>query len=92
MVAMNAKPKKIRLDDLLVERGDFPDRATALARAREALAAIRIDGIKTNIALMIACLADPDIGAGRVSTGFIEQNRVALLKAADANATITAPA
>lgn len=69
-----------------------PDRATALARAREALAAIRIDGIKTNIALMIACLADADIGAGRVSTGFIEQNRVALLKVADANAPITAPA
>ena len=53
MVAMNAKPKKIRLDDLLVERGDFPDRATALraVMARE----VRVDDVyATSAAIKVA--------------------------------------
>ena len=56
MVAMNAKPKKIRLDDLLVERGDFPDRATALrAVARE----VRVDDVyATSAAIKVAPTAD----------------------------------
>ena len=57
MVAMNAKPKKIRLDDLLVERGDFPDRATALraVMARE----VRVDDVyATSAAIRVAPTAD----------------------------------
>ena len=57
MVAMNAKPKKIRLDDLLVERGDFPDRATALraVMARE----VRVDDVyATSAAIKVAPTAD----------------------------------
>ena len=57
MVAMNAKPKKIRLDDLLVERGDFPDRATALraVMARE----LRVDDVyATSAAIKVAPTAD----------------------------------
>lgn len=57
MVAMNAKPKKIRLDDLLVERGDFPDRATALRAmmARE----VRVDDVyATSAAIKVAPTAD----------------------------------
>lgn len=50
MVGMNAKPKKIRLDDLLIERGDFPDRATALraVMARE----VRVDDVYAASAAM----------------------------------------
>ena len=54
---MNAKPKKIRLDDLLVERGDFPDRATALraVMARE----VRVDDVyATSAAMKISPTAD----------------------------------
>ena len=57
MVAMNAKPKKIRLDDLLVERGDFPDRAAALraVMARE----VRVDDVyATSAAIKVAPTAD----------------------------------
>ena len=57
MVAMNAKPKKIRLDDLLVERGDFPDRATALraVMARE----VRVDDVyATSAAIKVPPTAD----------------------------------
>ena len=57
MLGMNAKPKKIRLDDLLVERGDFPDRATALraVMARE----VRVDDVyATSAAMKISPTAD----------------------------------
>lgn len=57
MVAMNAKPKKIRLDDLLVERGDFPDRAAALraVMARE----VRVDDVyATSAAIKVSPTAD----------------------------------
>lgn len=57
MVGMNAKTKKIRLDDLLVERGDFPDRATALraVMARE----VRVDDVyATSAAMKVSPEAD----------------------------------
>ena len=57
MVAMNAKLKKIRLDDLLVERGDFPDRAAALraVMARE----VRVDDVyATSAAIKVLPAAD----------------------------------
>ena len=57
MVAMNAKLKKIRLDDLLVERGDFPDRAAALraVMARE----VRVDDVyATSAAIKVSPAAD----------------------------------
>jgi acetyl-CoA carboxylase biotin carboxylase subunit len=48
-----------------------PDRATALARLRIALADVRIAGIATNLAFQQAILADPDFAAGGVDTGFL---------------------
>lgn len=57
MLNMTAKPKKIRLDDLLVERGDFPDRAAALraVMARE----VRVDDVyATSAAVKLAPDAD----------------------------------
>ena len=48
-----------------------PDRATALARLRQALAATELEGIKTNIAFQASILADAEFNAGGVDTGFL---------------------
>ena len=48
-----------------------PDRATALARLRAALADVRIAGVATNLAFQQAVLADPDFARGGVDTGFL---------------------
>ena len=48
-----------------------PDRQTALGRLREALAATRIEGIRTNLAFQQRILADPEFAAGGVDTGFL---------------------
>ncbi|WP_328825452.1 biotin carboxylase N-terminal domain-containing protein, partial [Tomitella gaofuii] len=47
------------------------DRASALSRARRALAEFRIRGVATNIPFLQAMLADADFAAGAVDTGFI---------------------
>ena len=48
-----------------------PDRATALARLRSALAETRIEGIKTNLSFQQRILADPEFARGSVDTGFL---------------------
>ncbi len=49
------------------------DLATAVGRARRAVAEFRIRGVATNIPFLQAVLDDPDFRAGRVTTSFIEQ-------------------
>ncbi|TVT51324.1 pyruvate carboxylase [Amycolatopsis rhizosphaerae] len=49
------------------------DFATAIRRARRAVAEFRIRGVATNIPFLQAVLDDPDFQAGRVTTSFIEQ-------------------
>ncbi|MEV4318376.1 pyruvate carboxylase [Actinocrispum sp. NPDC049592] len=49
------------------------DLATAVARARRAVAEFRIRGVATNIPFLQAVLDDPDFRAGRITTSFIEQ-------------------
>ncbi|WP_209427936.1 biotin carboxylase N-terminal domain-containing protein [Pararhodobacter sp. SW119] len=51
-----------------------PNRATALARLRHALAALEVGGIGTNIARMDSLLASPDFAQARLSTGFLLRN------------------
>ncbi|MFD6099468.1 pyruvate carboxylase [Nocardiopsis flavescens] len=61
-------------DSLLVKltcRGR--DLATAVARARRAVAEFRIRSVATNIPFLQAVLDDPDFQAGRVTTSFIEE-------------------
>ncbi|WP_026554188.1 pyruvate carboxylase [Arthrobacter sp. 35W] len=68
-------------DSLLVKltcRGR--DYATAVARARRALAEFRIRGVSTNISFLQAVLEDPAFNAGDVATSFIDE-RPELLKA-----------
>lgn len=49
------------------------DFATAVSRARRALAEFRIRGVSTNIGFLQAVLDDPDFSAGKVSTSFIDE-------------------
>ncbi|HEY8172346.1 MAG TPA: carboxyl transferase domain-containing protein, partial [Dehalococcoidia bacterium] len=52
----------------------------AVARARRALAEFRIDGVDTNLSLLQALLASPDVVSGTAYTAFVEEH------AADLNA------
>ncbi len=49
------------------------DWATAVGRARRALAEFRIRGVATNITFLQAVMDDPDLLAGRLSTAFIDE-------------------
>ncbi|RBY83812.1 acetyl-CoA carboxylase biotin carboxylase subunit [Geodermatophilus sp. TF02-6] len=49
------------------------DRADALARARAALALLRIEGVTTTAPVHAALLADPEFAAGGVDTAFFER-------------------
>ena len=49
------------------------DFATAVGRARRAVAEFRIRGVSTNIPCRQAVLDDPDFRAGRITTSFIEE-------------------
>ncbi|NKI40908.1 pyruvate carboxylase [Streptomyces physcomitrii] len=49
------------------------DFATAVGRARRAVAEFRIRGVSTNIPFLQAVLDDPDFQAGNITTSFIEQ-------------------
>jgi acetyl-CoA carboxylase biotin carboxylase subunit len=48
-----------------------PDRDSAVARLREALAATRLTGVHSNLAFQQRVLADPEFQAGGFDTGFI---------------------
>ncbi|MXP64737.1 acetyl-CoA carboxylase biotin carboxylase subunit [Roseomonas sp. M0104] len=56
-----------------------PDRAGALARLDQALAATEIAGPATNLGLLRAILQQPEFRAGAVDTGFIERHGGVLL-------------
>ncbi|MFI0355469.1 acetyl/propionyl/methylcrotonyl-CoA carboxylase subunit alpha [Actinomadura sp. 9N407] len=51
------------------------DRAGALARARAAVAAFRIDGLKTNLSFLAEVLDDPAFADGSYDTGLVERMR-----------------
>jgi acetyl-CoA carboxylase biotin carboxylase subunit len=50
-----------------------PDRLTALARLRGAIAATRISGVTSNLGFHAAALDDPEFQAGGVDTGFVDR-------------------
>ena len=52
------------------------DFATAVARARRALAEFRVRGVSTNIPFLQAVVDDPDFRAGRITTSFIDERPV----------------
>ena len=76
----------VRFDSLLAKlivRVDSGGLAQAAAKAQRALAECRIDGAPTNLAFLQALLADPDLRAGRLHTGFVEERSAALLAQAE---------
>jgi len=52
-----------------------PDRPTALARLRNALAECQVAGTVTNLAFLSALAADPDLASGNVDTGLIARKQ-----------------
>jgi acetyl-CoA/propionyl-CoA carboxylase biotin carboxyl carrier protein len=56
------------------------DRASALARLDQALAANVVLGVRTNGSFLRALVADPDVRAGRLDTGLIERHLDALVE------------
>jgi len=56
--------------------------AHAAGRTGRALAEFRIDGVQTNIGLLRALLARPEVLAGRTTTHFVEDHAGALIAAA----------
>jgi acetyl-CoA carboxylase biotin carboxylase subunit len=48
-----------------------PDRATAITRLRQALAATRLSGVNSNLEFQERVLADPEFQAGGFDTGFL---------------------
>ncbi|MFJ8625820.1 acetyl/propionyl/methylcrotonyl-CoA carboxylase subunit alpha [Kitasatospora sp. NPDC093550] len=71
-----------------------PDRPTALRRLRAALAETRILGVTTNTGFLRRLLAHPEVVAGRLDTGLVEQTaqqQPALLTAPYSPVNATAP-
>jgi len=58
------------------------DRADACDRALAALAGFEIEGLRSNRGFLMACLSNPDFRRGDVYTGFIDDQRAALLEPA----------
>src|SRR5690606_25767468 len=50
-----------------------PDRDTALARARQALAELRVEGVPTTVSVHRRLLDEPDVRAGAVHTRWLEE-------------------
>ena len=59
-----------------------PDRAQAIARARQALCDTVVLGCTTNASYLERILAHPDFGAGRIETGFIPARETELAEPA----------
>jgi acetyl-CoA/propionyl-CoA carboxylase, biotin carboxylase, biotin carboxyl carrier protein len=59
------------------------DRASALARLDQALAANIVLGMRTNGSFLRALIADPDVRAGRMDTGLIERQLDTLVAPAE---------
>jgi acetyl-CoA/propionyl-CoA carboxylase biotin carboxyl carrier protein len=55
------------------------DRASAIARARAALARFAILGVRTNVAYLRAVLGHPDFVTGRIDTGWLDRVTPALV-------------
>lgn len=72
----------------LVVHAPGPDFADALARSRRALAQWGVEGLATNLPLLRALAARPELAAGAVDTGFVEAHLDALWPA-DAPAQAT---
>jgi acetyl/propionyl-CoA carboxylase alpha subunit/acetyl-CoA carboxylase carboxyltransferase component len=69
------------LAKIIVEGRDV---ARALARARRALDETRIEGAPSNLSLLRAIVAHPDVEAGAITTTFVESNLAVLTGRADA--------
>jgi acetyl/propionyl-CoA carboxylase alpha subunit len=58
----------------VVVSSDSPQFADVVAKARRALAELRVEGVATNRDFLIAVLEHADVAAGRITTRFVEDN------------------
>jgi acetyl-CoA carboxylase biotin carboxylase subunit len=62
-------------DSLLAKLiGSGPDREAALARTRQALRHLRVEGVETTAGFALDLLEDPDVIAGKVHTRWVEES------------------
>jgi acetyl-CoA carboxylase biotin carboxylase subunit len=62
-------------DSLLAKLiGSGPDREAALARTRQALRHLRVEGVETTAGFALDLLEDPDVVAGKVHTRWVEES------------------
>ena len=73
----------------LIATGD--SRETARLRAIAALGQYEIEGIRTNIPLLVALLEHPRFVSGDIDTNFIDRERAALMTSIAADPTSSAP-
>ena len=60
-----------------------PDRASAVERLAEALETFRVDGIRTNVSLLLEIAREPDFRAGKTTTAYLtEHERLSAREAA----------
>ncbi len=65
----------------LVAHSSSPSFADAVARARRALAELRVDGVATNAPFLTRLLEQPDFTANRIHTAFVEEHAAELAAA-----------
>jgi acetyl/propionyl-CoA carboxylase alpha subunit/acetyl-CoA carboxylase carboxyltransferase component len=66
----------------VVAHAASPDPEVAFARARRALAELRVEGLPCNRDFLRALLAHPDVRANRIDTRFVDRHAPALVTAA----------
>ena len=69
-----------------------PDRATALARLRQALGEVQIAGVTTNVAFLRRVAASHAFSSAEIDTGLIERNRAELLAETEISSELLAAA
>ena len=84
-VGMAAAPQFDSLLAKLVVHTPGPDVAATLARSRRALAQWRVEGVATNLPLLQALAARPELVANDIDTGFVETHIDALWPATAAS-------
>ena len=75
----------------LIVHARSPDVSDVLRKASHALAQFRIEGVATNIAVLQALLAHPDVIANRITTRFVEDHAAELVAAAALTPPSSAP-
>ena len=88
-VGMVANPRfDPMIGKVIVHAADWP---MLLARARRAVSEIRVDGVRTNLALLAHLLERDEVAGHAIDTGWLDRNAAGLMPAQSAVAEDSAP-